>query len=435
MALAQSQQSLGLTISREQVAEMSSHINDIDWSKAEFYEKKFKHDVAAHIYTYGDQCPLARPIIHLGATSCYVTDNTDIIQMRYGLQLLESKLASAIRQLINFARAHADLPCLGFTHLQPAQPTTVGKRACMWIQDLLIDLQELNSRRQSLRFLGVKGATGTQASFLVLFNNDHNKVQALDHLVASKLGFSNLFLISGQTYTRKQDSLIINALAGVAISIHKLATDIRLLAHLKEIEEPYAQEQIGSSAMPYKRNPIISERLCSLARYLISTAQNPVYNAATQWLERTLDDSANRRLCISEAFLCCDALLDLLQMVTAGFVVHRGIIMRHITEELPFIATENILIACTKKGGDRQDLHERIRAHSNSTNQRIKGEGLDNDLLKRIADDKSFGMTLPELECLANINEFIGRAPEQVEEFLSQEAIPVLAKCDASLER
>lgn len=432
VALAQAQQTLGLTITREQIAEMSSHIDDIDWNKVEAYEEKFQHDVVAHIHAFGDQCPQARPIIHLGATSCYVTDNTDIIQMREGLQMLSGKLSRSISQLMSFARIYARLPCLGYTHLQPAQPTTVGKRACLWVQDLLIDLQELDTRLHSLRFLGAKGTTGTQASFLSLFNNDRDKVQTLDHLIAAKMGFSNLYLISGQTYTRKQDTLVINTLAGIAISIHKLATDIRLLAHLKEIEEPFAEEQVGSSAMPYKRNPILSERLCSLSRYLIALAQNPAYTAATQWLERTLDDSANRRLCIPEAFLCCDTLLDILLKLSNGLIVNETIISRHIAEELPFMATENILMACVKKGCDRQDLHDRIRIHSLATSQRIKDQGLDNDLLQRIANDKAFMISSSELERLTNVSDFIGCAPEQVEEFWAEEVIPALSKCSLS---
>lgn len=432
VALAQAEQTLGLPITREQIAEMQAHVEEINWDKAAAYESRFNHDVVAHIHAFGEQCPLARPIIHLGATSCYVTDNTDIIQMRDGLRLLLSKLSRAISQLSSFARIYANLPCLGFTHFQAAQPTTVGKRACLWIQDLLMDLHEIDMRLSALRFLGAKGTTGTQASFLALFNNDADKVQTLDHLITARMGFSRLFLISGQTYTRKQDVLVINALAGIAITLHKMGSDIRLLAHLKELEEPFAEEQVGSSAMPYKRNPILSERLCSLSRFLISLAQNPPYTAATQWLERTLDDSANRRLCLPEAFLCCDALLDILLKLSSGLIVNKAIIARHMTEELPFMAAENILLACVKKGCDRQHLHERMRIHSQAAGNRVKKEGLDNDLLKRLANDSAFGMSLQELEGLANVSAFVGLAPDQVEEFWAQEVIPALSKCSIS---
>lgn len=432
VALAQAEQTLGLSITKEQIAEMQAHIEDIDWNKAAAYENRFHHDVVAHIHAFGDQCPLAKPIIHLGATSCFVTDNTDVIQMREGLQLLIGKLTRAISQLMSFARIYANLPCLSYTHFQAAQPTTVGKRACLWIQDLVMDLHELDTCLHNLRFLGAKGTTGTQASFLTLFNNDHDKVHALDHLIASKMGFTKLFLISGQTYTRKQDVVVINALAGIAVSLHKLGTDLRLLAHLKEIEEPFGEEQVGSSAMPYKRNPMLSERMCSLSRYLISLAQNPPYTAATQWFERTLDDSANRRICLPEAFLCCDALLDLLLKLSNGLVVHKGIIAKHLAEELPFMATETILMACVKKGGDRQQIHERIRTHSLAASHRIKEEGLDNDLLKRLANDPAIGMNMQELESLTNVSAFIGLAPEQVEEFWAQEVIPALSKCSMS---
>jgi adenylosuccinate lyase len=425
VALAQAEQSLGLPIDDQQIEEMEAHTEDIDWQKVADYEKKFEHDVVAHLHAYGDLCPRARPIIHLGATSCYVTDNTDLIQIREGLQLILSKLASVIQGFSLFARRYAALPCLGFTHFQAAQPTTIGKRACLWIQDLLMDFHDLENRLRSLRFLGAKGTTGTQASFKALLNGGSN-VEKLDHLIAEKMGFTRLFLISGQTYTRKQDSQILNALAGIAISAHKIGTDLRLLAHLKEIEEPFGESQVGSSAMPYKRNPILSERICSLARYLIALTENTSYTAATQWLERSLDDSANRRLCIPEAFLCCDAILEVLLKLSSSLVVHETIIARHLAEELPFIATENILMECVKRGGDRQDLHSKIRVHSHAANQQMKEKGLANDLLERIAADEVFGMTLSDLEGLADINDFIGRAPEQVEEFLVQEVAPTL---------
>lgn len=428
VALAQAQRELGLPITQEQIDELESYAENINFGAAAEHEKHLQHDVMAHIHAYGDQCPKARSIIHLGATSCYVTDNADLIQMREALQLLSNKLAQVLRQLADFALKYRDLPCLGFTHLQPAQPTTVGKRACLWAQDLLLDLQELEVRKNNLRFLGVKGTTGTQASFLALFNHDHDKVQALDRLVADKMGFQNLLLISGQTYTRKQDAFVLNALAGIAISAHKFATDLRLLAHMKEIEEPFHEKQVGSSAMPHKRNPILSERICSLARFVISLSENPAYTASTQWLERTLDDSANRRLCLSESFLGCDAILNLLLQVTKGLVVYPKMMERHITEELPFLATENILMACVKKGGDRQDLHERMRKHSQDAANKMKNEGASNDLLERLASDSAFQITRSEIENILKVSDFIGLAPEQVDKFLEKELIPALKK-------
>lgn len=424
--LAQGLKKLGLPVSKEQVEELSAHIEVINWKKAAEYEKRFQHDVVAHIRAYADQCPKAAPIIHLGATSCYVTDNTDIIQMKEGLNLLQGKLAKAIEALSKFARLHAALPCLAYTHLQPAQPTTVGKRACMWIQDLLIDLQEFQTRLSALKFLGTKGATGTQASFLELFQGDSEKVKKLDQFVTSQIGFGKCFLISGQTYTRKQDMQALQALAGLAASTHKIGTDIRLLAHLKEIEEPFAEEQIGSSAMPYKRNPILSERLCALSRYLISLSENPSYTAATQWLERTLDDSANRRLCIPEAFLCSDAILDILIQLSTGLQVNKGIIKKHLEEELPFIATENILMAGVKKGGDRQVLHSKLRLHCQAASLQIKNKGVPNDLIERLAADKSFTLTAKDLAAFTDGKNFIGRSAEQVEEFWQNEVQPAL---------
>jgi adenylosuccinate lyase len=428
IALAQAEMELGLPITKDQVAALTKYAENINFEAATEHEKSLQHDVMAHIHAYGDQCPQARPIIHLGATSCYVTDNTDIIQMRKALQILTAKLVQVLQQLAHFASEYRELPCLGFTHFQAAQPTTVGKRACLWAQDFLLDLHELEWRRENLRFLGVKGTTGTQASFLTLFNNDRNKVQELDRLVANKMGFPNLFNISGQTYTRKQDAFIFNTLAGIAISAHKFATDLRLLAGLKEIEEPFRDQQVGSSAMPYKRNPILSERICSLSRFVIALAENPAYTASTQWLERTLDDSANRRLSISEAFLSCDAILNLMIQVTKGLVVYPKMIERHIQNELPFLATENILMACVKKGGDRQDLHEKIRQHSQNAAHGIKVEGHSNDLLERIAKDPAFKISETEINSILNVSDFIGRAPQQVDEFLEKEVVPALKK-------
>ncbi len=430
LALAQAQHELGLPITQAQIDQMAAHLDDIDWQKVADYESQMQHDVMAHIHAYADQCPLARPIIHLGATSCYVTDNGDLIQMHAGMRLLLPKLALVIQQLSDFARQHAHLACLAYTHFQAAQPTTVGKRTCLWIQDLLLDLQELHRQIQGLRFLGIKGATGTQASFLELFAHDHTKVAALEHLIAKKMGFTHLFHIAGQTYTRKQDVHVLNALAGIAISAHKMGTDLRLLAHLKEVEEPFSQDQVGSSAMPYKRNPILSERLCALARFLMSLAENPAYTAATQWLERSLDDSANRRLCIAEAFLCCDALLEILLKLSRGLVINKGIITQHLAAEMPFLATENILMRGVAKGGDRQQLHAKIRTHCLAASQRIKEQGLPNDLLERLAADPALALSQQELAQLTDPTHFIGNAAAQVAEFWHQEIQPALANAN-----
>lgn len=418
VALAEAESELGLPVSKHQIEELSRHIHTIDFTVADKYEKELQHDVMAHIQAYGDQCPVARPIIHLGATSCFVTDNGDLIQMRQGFQLLLSKLKTIIQQLSQFAAEYAHLPCLAFTHFQSAQLTTVGKRACMWLQDLFLDFQELSMRTENLCFLGTKGATGTQASFLALFDGDVSRVEELDQLVAKKMGFSKIFPISGQTYTRKQDVYVLNALAGIAISAHKFASDLRLLAHLKEMEEGFAEKQVGSSAMPYKRNPILSERICSLSRFLLSLNENPAYTASTQWFERTLDDSANRRLVLPEAFLTCDAILSLLSTVITHWQVHPKVIARHVAEELPFLATENILMACVKKGGDRQDLHEKLKMHSFTTRKRIAEEGESNDLLEKIADDPAFPLSSEEIHAIVDEKHFIGLAPQQVDHFL-----------------
>ncbi len=420
-ALAEVQKDLGLDITAVQISEMGAHCEDIDFAAVDKYENEFHHDVMAHIHAYGDQCPRARPVIHLGATSCFVTDNGDIIQMRDALVLIRNQLQQVILQLSKFAKAHAELPCLGFTHFQPAQLTTVGKRACLWIQDFLIDEQEVDFRIRNMRFLGAKGATGTQASFLALFRGNQEKVKELDRRVAEKMGFMNPYLIASQTYPRKLDALIVNALTGIATSAHKFATDIRLLAHLKEIEEPFGERQIGSSAMPYKRNPMLSERICGLARFLISLNDNPSYTASLQWLERTLDDSANRRLVLPKAFLTADAILTLLLHLTKNLVVNPAVIARHVSEELPFMATENILMSAVQKGGDRQALHERLRVHSQAAAEAIKKEGSKNDLLQRITEDSDFNLTEKEMEKLMNVQAFIGRSPEQVYEFLKTE--------------
>ncbi len=428
IALAKSQKTLGLPITDGQIAELLDAAEKIDLTTAEEYEKKFRHDVMAHIHAFGDLCPDARGIIHLGATSCFVTDNADLIQMREALRILRNKILQVIRQLHPFAQQYAALSCLSYTHFQPAQPTTVGKRACLWLQDLLMDLSDFERALEEIRFLGVKGATGTQASFLSLFEGDHNKVKKLEELVAKEMGFSHLFSISGQTYTRKQDIRITSVLSSFAASAHKFATDLRLLAHLKEIEEPFAEKQVGSSAMPYKRNPMRSERICGLARFLISLNENPLYTEATQWFERTLDDSANRRLYLPEAFLTADAILNLMCNITAGLIVHRKIIEKHLRDELPFLATEHLLMEAVKQGKDRQAVHERLRIHSLESSRRIKEEGLECDLIARIAADPEIPLTAPEIQEQMDVKHFIGRAIEQTHEFLNDEVAPVINK-------
>ena len=428
LALAKSQKSLGLTISDSQIKALESHLQPIDYELANRYEKTMRHDVMAHLYAYGDACPEAKPILHLGATSCYITDNADLIQMREAFKILQAKLVHVIRELSDFAAKHANLACLSFTHLQAAQPTTVGKRTCLWIQDLLLDLHDLNERLENFSFLGVKGATGTQASFLSLFEGDHEKVKKLERLVAQEMGFNHVFVISGQTYTRKQDMRLFSVLTGIAASCHKMATDLRLLAHLKEIEEPFAEKQVGSSAMPYKRNPMRSERICGLARFLISLNENPIYTASTQWLERTLDDSSNRRLAIPEGFLCADALLNLLLSLSSGLIVYPKMIEKHLQEELPFLATENILMQSVRKGKDRQVIHEKLRQHSVDASRCVKEQGLPCDLLQRIAKDPSFGLSEADLAQIVKIEHFIGRSQNQVKEFLDIQVKPLLKR-------
>lgn len=418
VALAVAEKELGLSISDAQLEELKSNVDIINFEAADRYEKELNHDVMAHIHAYGDLCPKARGIIHLGATSCYVTDNGDLIQIDQALSLIHKKLKKTIATLASFARQYKGLACLGMTHLQPAQLTTVGKRACLWLQDFWLDLQELDYRRENLLFLGVKGATGTQASFAALFNGDFEKVRRLDIRVSELMGFKRLFPISGQTYTRKQDALVMQALSGIGASAHKMATDLRLLAAFREIEEPFSNRQVGSSAMPHKRNPILSERICALSRYLISLADNPQYTHATQWLERSLDDSANRRLCIPEAFLTADAILQLIIQIGEGLVVNAGVINQRVREELPFLAGENILMTCVKRGGDRQVLHERLRFHSHEASKLIKAKGTPNDLLKRVTEDTAFSLTSNEIEEIFDVSKFIGLAEVQVDEFL-----------------
>lgn len=428
IALAKGQKALGLPITDSQINALEKAADKIDLKRADEFEKTFRHDVMAHIHAYGEECPEAKGIIHLGATSCYVTDNADLIQMREGLTLLHQKIIQALRHLKSFAAQYASLPCLSYTHFQPAQPTTVGKRACLWIQDLLIDLKDLEYVLDDIHFLGVKGATGTQASFVTLFNGDAEKVKQLEELVKKEMGFSKLFSISGQTYTRKQDIRILNVLSSLGASVHKFATDMRLLAHLKEIEEPFAQKQVGSSAMPYKRNPMRCERICGISRYLISLHENALYTEATQWLERSLDDSSNRRLYIGQAFLAADALLNLLCNVTAGMIVHPKVIARHLHEELPFLATEHILMEAVQKGKDRQHVHERLRVHSLESGRVVKEEGKPCDLFERIAQDPDLNLSLEDLTRITQIENFIGRAPSQTEEFLREALAPILNK-------
>jgi len=423
IALATAEKELGLEISQHQIDQMTAVVDQIDFQTAATYEKKLRHDVMAHVHTFGDAAPDAMPIIHLGATSCFITDNTDLILMRDALKLVARRLASAIISLARVAGRYRDLPCLGFTHFQPAQPTTVGKRLCLWIYDLVIDLEEVEYRISQLRCRSIKGTTGTQASFLKLFDGDHEKVKQLEANVAGKIGFQSTYAVTGQTYTRKIDSQILDTLSGVAQSVHKLATDIRLLANRKEMEEPFEKDQIGSSAMAYKRNPMRSERMCSLARYVMSLPSNAAQTVATQWLERTLDDSANRRVVIPQGFLAVDSILALLDNVADGLVVYPKVIAKNLNAELPFMATENIMMAAVKNGGDRQHLHELIRQHSVAAGVQIKVEGGENDLLQRMKLDPAFASV--DLESLLDGLQFVGRAPEQVDEFLAEYIEPI----------
>lgn len=428
IALAEAERELGLPITEEQIAEMKAHAEDINYDVAAAREKEVRHDVMAHVYAYGQQCPSARGIIHLGATSCYVGDNTDLIIQYEALRLVLKKLVNAIALLSMFADQYKSLPTLAFTHFQPAQPTTVGKRASLWLQEFLMDIDEVEYRIKGAKLLGSKGTTGTQASFLELFEGDHEKCRALDRMIAKKMGFEGCFAVSGQTYPRKLDAMLLSTLSGIAQSAAKFSNDIRLLQHMKEIEEPFEKNQIGSSAMAYKRNPMRSERIAALARYVIADALNPAMTASTQWLERTLDDSANKRISVSEAFLAVDAILSLVINVVDGLVVNTAVIERNLRRELPFMATENIMMDCVKRGGDRQELHERIRVHSMESARRVKqGDGV-NDLLERIAGDPSFGVTLRQLEDMLNPSAYVGRAPEQTDEFLKEQVGPVLER-------
>ncbi len=427
ISLARAEQALGLPITDEQLAELEANKDDINYEAAQAREKETRHDVMSHVYAYGLQCPKARGIIHLGATSAYVGDNTDLIQIKDGLELVGQRLRGVIHALARFAREYADMPTLGFTHFQPAQLTTVGKRACLWLQDLVMDHADLVHRLEQLRFRGVKGTTGTQASFLELFNGDHQKVLDLDRRVTTAMGFKNNY-ITGQTYPRRVDAQVTSVLSGIAQSASKFAHDLRLLANLKEMEEPFGAQQIGSSAMAYKRNPMRSERICALSRHVITTAQSPAFTAATQWFERTLDDSANKRICIGESFLGIDAILLIFHNVTSGLVVYPKMIRKRILSELPFMMTENILMEAVKQGGDRQELHEKIRTHSMEAGKTVKIDGGENDLLDRIAADPEFNLDRDALERLADPSLYTGRAAQQVEEFLSAEVDPLLAQ-------
>ncbi len=433
ITLAECEKELGLDITEEQIEELKAHKDDINYDVAAEREKLVRHDVMAHVYAYGTQCPKAKGIIHLGATSCYVGDNTDVIIMVEAMKLIRKKVLSVISKLSDFAMKYKDMPTLGFTHFQAAQTTTVGKRACLWIQDLMMDLEQIDFVLENAKLLGSKGTTGTQASFMELFEGDTDKVKRLDNMIAEKLGYSGVFAVSGQTYTRKLDSMFLNVLSGIAQSCTKFSNDMRLLQHLKEMEEPFEKNQIGSSAMAYKRNPMRSERMASLARYIMVDALNPAITAATQWFERTLDDSANKRIAIPEAFLACDAILNIYINVSGGLVVYPKVIERRLMEELPFMATENIMMDAVKKGGDRQELHERIRELSMEAGAVVKQEGGKNDLIERIAKEPMFGMSLEELQKILEPKNFVGRAPQQTEEYIMGQVKPVLDKNKDSL--
>lgn len=428
IALAESEKELGLHITDEQIAEMKANIYNIDYELAAKKESEFRHDVMAHVHTFGTQAPKAMPIIHLGATSAFVGDNTDLIQIKDGLDIVKTKLVNVISEMSKFAMEYKELPTLGFTHFQAAQLTTVGKRATLWLQSLLLDLEELEFREKTLRFRGVKGTTGTQASFKELFNDDFSKVKALDEKITEKMGFDKRFLVTGQTYDRKVDSEIMNLLANIAQSAHKFTNDLRLLQHLKEVEEPFEKSQIGSSAMAYKRNPMRSERISSLAKFVIALQQSTAMTAATQWFERTLDDSANKRLSLPQAFLAIDAILIIWKNVLDGLVVYPKMIEKRIMAELPFMSTEYIIMECVKNGGDRQELHERIRVHSMEAGKMVKIEGKENDLIERILNDKYFNLDKARLLEILSPKNFIGFAPEQTEEFVNIEVNPILER-------
>ncbi len=428
IALAETEKELGLPITEEQIEELKSHAEDINYDVAKEREKLVRHDVMSHVYAYGQQCPKAKGIIHLGATSCYVGDNTDMIVMSEALEIVRRKLLNVIAKLADFAEEYKELPPLAFTHFQPAQPTTVGKRATLWIQEFAMDLEDLEYVKGSLKLLGSKGTTGTQASFLELFEGDQETIDKIDPMIAKKLGFEACYPVSGQTYSRKVDTRVLNVLAGIAASAHKFSNDIRLLQHLKEVEEPFEPSQIGSSAMAYKRNPMRSERIASLSRYVMIDALNPAVTSATQWFERTLDDSANKRLSVPEGFLAIDGILDLCLNVVDGLVVYPKVIEKRLMSELPFMATENIMMDAVKAGGDRQELHERIRELSMQAGKNVKEKGLDNNLLELIAEDEAFNLTLDELKETMDPAKYVGRSPLQVEAYLKNEIRPLIEK-------
>ena len=426
IALAETEKELGIDITDEQIEELKAHADDINYDVAKEREKVVRHDVMSHVYAYGKQCPKAKGIIHLGATSCYVGDNTDIILMSEALEIVRKKLINVIAELAKFADEHKNLPTLAFTHFQPAQPTTVGKRATLWMQEFMMDLEDLEYVKGSLKLLGSKGTTGTQASFLELFDGDQETIDKIDPMIAKKMGFETCYPVSGQTYSRKVDTRVVNVLAGIAASAHKMSNDIRLLQHLKEIEEPFEKTQIGSSAMAYKRNPMRSERIASLSRYVMVDAMNPAITSATQWFERTLDDSANKRLSVPEGFLAIDGILDLCLNVVDGLVVYPKVIEKRLMSELPFMATENIMMDAVKAGGDRQELHERIRELSMEAGRNVKEKGLDNNLLELIAADPAFNLSLEELQKTMDPAKYVGRAPVQVEAYLNNVVNPML---------
>ncbi len=428
IALAQTEKELGLNITDEQIEELKAHADDINYEVAKEREKVVRHDVMAHVYAYGQQCPKAKGIIHLGATSCYVGDNTDMILMREALKLVKKKLVNVLAELADFADKYKDLPTLAFTHFQPAQPTTVGKRATLWMQEFLMDLEDLDYVLGSLKLLGSKGTTGTQASFQELFDGDQKKIEKIEPMIAEKMGFKECYPVSGQTYSRKVDTRVVNILAGIAASAHKFSNDIRLLQHLKEVEEPFEKSQIGSSAMAYKRNPMRSERIASLSRYVMVDALNPAITSATQWFERTLDDSANKRLSVPEGFLAVDGILDLCLNVVDGLVVYPKVIEKHLMAELPFMATENIMMDAVKAGGDRQELHEKIRELSMEAGKNVKVNGKENNLLELIAAEPAFNLTLEDLKKTMEPSRYTGRAKEQVDAFLDHVIRPVLEK-------
>ena len=428
IALAKAEQKQGLDITDEQIAELEAHKDDINYEDAAAREKLVRHDVMSHVYAYGLQCPKAKGIIHLGATSCYVGDNTDVIVMRQGLELVRKKLIGVIANLADFAQQYKDMPCLAYTHCQPAQLTTVGKRATLWMNEFYMDLQEIDHQLSQLALRGVKGTTGTQASFMELFEGDSARIKAVDASIAREMGFEpeQIVPVSGQTYSRKVDAMILNALAGIAQSAMKMATDIRLLANFKEMEEPFEKHQIGSSAMPYKRNPMRCERICALARYLMVDVLNPSFTAGTQWFERTLDDSANKRVAMAEGFLAADAILNILLNISDGLVVYPKVVRSRVMAELPFMATENIMMQAVKKGGDRQELHEKLRQHAIAAAAQVKQEGLPNDMIDRVVADPAFGLERHEIDAVLVPENFTGRAPQQVEEFLAEVIAPIL---------